>query len=47
MSDQLNLQNSTQCARRFTATINNNGRLILQSPLNCQAVSQNIRGADV
>ena len=48
MSDQINLQNSTQLhARRCTATVNNNGRFILQRPLNYKVVAQNIRSADV
>ena len=46
MSEKINLQNSMY-ARRFTATVNNNGRFILQRPLNYQVVAQNIRPTDV
>ena len=34
-------------ARRFTAKVDNNGRFILQRPLNYQVVAQNTRGAYV
>ena len=48
MSNQISLQNSTQPhARRFTATINNNGRFKIKTPLNYQVVAQNIRANDV
>ena len=48
MSDKINLHNSRQLhARRFTATINNNGSFILQPPLKYQIVAQNIATDDL
>ena len=48
MPYQINLQQFTQLhARRFTATVNNNYRFILQRSLNYQVVVQNTIGAHV
>ena len=45
MSEQINV--NCNHARRFTATINQNGHFVFQAPLNYQVVAQNIRAANV
>ena len=45
MLEQINL--NCNHARRFTATVNHSGHLVLQAPLNYQVVAQNIKAADV